>query len=71
MYRKAAKANREAIALMPDRPAPRPAPYYNLGCALNSSGHHVEAAQRYLEARERWPEGLAWCWLTVPPGGSA
>ena len=27
--------------------------YFNLGNALNQSGHNVEAAQRYLEARER------------------
>ena len=37
MYRKAAKANREAIALMPDRPAPRPAPYYNLAAARSTA----------------------------------
>ena len=52
-YRKAAKVNREAIALKPDEPAA----YYNLGNALSISGHLVEAAQRYLEAKERCPVG--------------
>ena len=51
--RRAARALREAIALRPDEPAA----YFNLGAALNSSGHHVEAAQRYLEAKERFPAG--------------
>ena len=51
--RRAAKAYREAIALRPDKPVA----YYNLGAALNNSGHDVEAAQRFLEARERWPVG--------------
>jgi tetratricopeptide (TPR) repeat protein len=46
--RRAARAYREAIALKPDQPIA----YINLGAALNNSGHHVEAAQRYLEARE-------------------
>ena len=58
--RRAARACREAIALRPDvairalalRPD-QPNAYYNLGAALSSSGHHVEAAQRYLEAKER------------------
>ena len=52
-WRRAAKAFREAIALRPDRPLA----YYNLGVALSNSGHYVEAAQRYLEARERSPMG--------------
>jgi len=51
--RKAAKAYREAIALRPDEPVA----YYNLGNALSNSGHHVEAAQRYLEAKDRFPVG--------------
>ena len=51
--RRAARAFREAIALRPDEPAA----YYNLGAALGNSGHYVEAAQRYLEARERFPVG--------------
>eukprot|EP00964_Phaeocystis_antarctica_P107581 scaffold72266_cov53-Phaeocystis_antarctica.AAC.6 len=51
--RRAARAFREAIALRPDRPNA----YYNLGIALNNSGHYVEAAQRYLEAKERLPVG--------------
>ena len=51
--RRAARAFREAIALRPDEPVA----YANLGAALNSSGHHVEAAQRFLEAKERWPVG--------------
>jgi hypothetical protein len=44
---------REAIALRPDRPAA----YYNLGAVLNNSGHFVEAAQRFLEAKERYEVG--------------
>jgi tetratricopeptide (TPR) repeat protein len=51
--RRAARACREAIALRPDRPAA----YANLGAALHNSGHDVEAAQRYLEAKERFPVG--------------
>ena len=50
-YRRAAKANREAIALRPNEPTA----YFNLGNALNASGHKVEAAQRFLEAKERYP----------------
>merc|ERR1740124_1315477 len=49
--RKAGKAYREAIALRPDKPVA----YANLGAALSNSGHLVEAAQRYLEAKERCP----------------
>ena len=52
-WRKAGKAFREAIALKPDKPTA----YYNLGVVLNNSGHYVEAAQRFLEARERVPVG--------------
>ena len=52
-YRKAAKANREAIALRPDRPTA----YFNLGNALINSGHHTEAGQCFLEAMERFPAG--------------
>ena len=52
-WRKAAKDCRKAIALKPDEPVA----YFNLGNALNSSGHKVEAAQRYLEAKERVPVG--------------
>jgi len=51
--RRAARAFREAIALRPDRPEA----YANLGVALNNSGHVVEAAQRYLEAKGRFPVG--------------
>ena len=51
--RRAAKAFREAIVLRPDEPEA----YANLGIALASSGHFVEAAQRFLEARERVPVG--------------
>ena len=47
--RRAARAFRQAIALRPDKPDA----YFNLGAALNDSGHFVEAAQRYLEAMER------------------
>ena len=31
--------------------------YYNLGNALNNSGHYAQAAQRYLEAKERYAVG--------------
>ena len=52
-YRRAARACREAIALRPDNPEA----YKNLGAMLATSGHLVEAAQRYLEAKERYPVG--------------
>ena len=52
-WRKSGKAYREAIALRPDEPLA----YANLGAALSNSGHCVEAAQRYLEAKERYPVG--------------
>ena len=48
-WRRVARAFREAIALRPDMPVA----YVNLGAALHNSGHDVEAAQRYLEAKER------------------
>jgi tetratricopeptide (TPR) repeat protein len=60
--RRAARACREAIALRPDEPTA----YYNLGAALASSGHGVEAAQRYLEAKERYPVGSeGWAEVTA------
>ena len=52
-WRKAAKACREAIALRPDEPEA----YHNLGAVLANSEHDVEAAQWYLEAKERYPVG--------------
>ena len=52
-WRRAARAYREAIALRPDDAVA----YFNLGAALSSSGHYVEAAQRFLEAKERYPVG--------------
>ena len=52
-WRRAARTYREAIALRPDRPEA----YFGLGSALLNSGHFVEVAQRYLEARERYPVG--------------
>ena len=58
--RRAARTYREAIALRPVMPNA----YHGLGAALASSGHDVEAAQRYLEARERYPVG-AECWAVV------
>jgi tetratricopeptide (TPR) repeat protein len=51
--RRAARAYREAIALRPDEPEA----YFNLGAALANSEHDVEAAQRFLEAKERFPVG--------------
>jgi Flp pilus assembly protein TadD len=59
--RRAARACREAIALRPDNPAA----YFNLGASLANSEHFVEAAQRFLEAKERsvgserWPRATA------------
>ena len=64
--RRAARAYREAIALRPDGPAT----YYNLGVALNNSGHYVEAAQRLLEAKERCPVGSrGWAQATAAAFG--
>ena len=51
-WRRAGKAYREAIAL-----TDRPCAYYNLGAVLGNSGHDVEAAQRHLEAKERFLVG--------------
>ena len=51
--RRAGRAYREAIALRPDKPVA----YLNLAAALNDTGHTVEAAQRFLEAKERCPVG--------------
>ena len=48
-WRKAGKAYREAIALEPDEPVA----YLTLGAPLHNSGHYVEAAQRYVEAKVR------------------
>eukprot|EP00964_Phaeocystis_antarctica_P140214 scaffold105006_cov69-Phaeocystis_antarctica.AAC.2 len=50
---RAAKAYREAITLRPEKPVA----YCNLGGVLSDSGHYVEAAQRYLEAKERLTVG--------------
>ena len=52
-WRRAGRAYREAIAWRPDLPTA----YFNLGAVLDDSGHWVEAAQRYLEAKERHPVG--------------
>ena len=51
--RRAARTYREAIALRPDSPEA----YHGLGAALSNSGHYVEAAQRLLEAKERYQVG--------------
>ena len=51
--RRSARVFREAIHLRPDEPEA----YFNLGAALDTSGHDVEAAQRYLEAKERFQVG--------------
>eukprot|EP00964_Phaeocystis_antarctica_P153123 scaffold121253_cov60-Phaeocystis_antarctica.AAC.1 len=60
-WRKAARTYREAIALRPDRPEA----YMNLGAVLDNSGHLVEAAQRFLEAKERYPVGSDWAEATA------
>ena len=52
-HRNAAKAYRKAVALEPNQPVA----YFNLGNALSTSGHYVEAAQRYLEAKGRFSAG--------------
>ena len=66
--RRGARAFREAIALRPDRPDA----YFNLGIALSNSGHFVETAQRFLEAKERfvvgsehWGSATAWAFTTL------
>ena len=52
-WRRAARACREAIALAPDEPVA----YAALGAVFLNSKLYAEAAQRYLEAKERYPEG--------------
>ena len=61
-WRKEAKVYREAITLRPDRPEA----YRNLGAALCNSAHLVEAAQRFFEAKERYPVGSeGWAMTTA------
>ena len=61
-WRKAAKAERKAIALEPDDPTA----YHALGATLSNAGHPVEAAQRFLEAKERYPVGSeGWAEVTA------
>ena len=57
-WRRAGKAYREAIALRPQAPDA----YYDLGAVLVNLGHYVEAAQRFLEATVRYPEGSEEGW---------
>jgi len=65
--RRAARTYREAIALRPDMPSA----YFNLGSALGSSGLYVEAAQRFLEAKDRYPVGSEyWAHATAHAFGS-
>ena len=52
-HRREAYAFREAIALRPDQPVA----YFNLGIALANAAHYAEAAQWFLEAKERFPVG--------------
>ena len=52
-WRRAARTLREAIVLEPDTPVA----YFNLAGSLANSAHFMEAAQRFLEARERYPVG--------------
>ena len=60
--RRAARACREAIALRPNEPTA----YHALGSTLSNSGHLVEAAQRYLEAKGRYPVGSeGWARVTA------
>eukprot|EP00964_Phaeocystis_antarctica_P064123 scaffold38549_cov65-Phaeocystis_antarctica.AAC.1 len=61
-WRRAGRACREAIALRPDKPTA----YFNLGNALNDSGYDVQAAQRYVEAKERYSVGsVYWAQATA------
>ena len=67
-WRRAARADREAIALRPDRHEA----YFNLGAVLVNSRHRVEASQCFLEAKERLPVGsrdwataTAWAFSTL------
>ena len=63
---RAARACREAIALRPDEPNA----YLNLGGVLSNSGHYVEAAQRFLEAKERYRLGsVQWARATASAFG--
>ena len=39
------------------RDSDNPVAYFNLGFALDSSGHYAEAAQWFLEAKDRFPAG--------------
>ena len=57
-----------ASPLKPDEPEA----YFNLGMALANSGQYVEAAQRLLEAKERylvgseeWAKATAWAFTTL------
>ena len=52
-WRRSGRTYREAIALRPGEPTA----YFNLACTLRDSGHPVDAAQRFLEAKERRPMG--------------
>eukprot|EP00964_Phaeocystis_antarctica_P162263 scaffold136240_cov90-Phaeocystis_antarctica.AAC.1 len=61
-WRKSARTYREAITLRPEWAGA----YFHLGTVLSLSGHTVEAAQRYLEAKEREPVGSEdWARATV------
>ena len=68
-WHKAAGAYREAMALDPDEPEA----YFTLGNALFNSGQFVEAAQQYLEAKERFqPVGSeGWVEVTAEGAGSS
>merc|ERR1712008_432786 len=50
-WRRTARVCREAIALRPNEPRA----YANLGLALSMSGHYMEAAKWFLEAKKRYP----------------
>ena len=61
-YRRAARTFREAIALRPGNPWA----YHNLGGALSNSWHKVEAAPRFIEAKERYSAGSEeWAMVTA------
>ena len=61
-WRRAARTFREAIPLRPDEPNA----YANLGGMLANSGHSAEAAQRFLEAKERYPvDSARWAEVTA------
>jgi tetratricopeptide (TPR) repeat protein len=59
-WHNATRCCHEAITLRPDEPTG----YYNLGATLGNSGRIVEAAQLFLEAKERFQDD-SWNWAVA------